>query len=254
MKKLSVFLIILLFCLTLVGCGKTTCSIEECKNDAIEDEFYGELYCEEHLEDRKAFDISKKAYDNVIKAYDIAEQYGDDIYDAWYVGIFNEDELYEQGSKLLASELNLTEEDVSQGVAYALIDAFGWNWDEVDPETKKAYMAVEDSGTYFLAVSLLADIKTFCVECVNGAYEVTGKSDEALTALEEAKTLMKELGEKYADYEHYPNLKKIYTETASFLDFCINPTGSFDQLRETLNEYKNNVRDLSNDLEYIFIK
>ena len=251
MKKLSAFLIMLLSCLALVGCGKTTCSIEECKNDAVEDELYGELYCMEHLENRKAYDISKEAYENISKAYTIVEQYGDDLYDGWYVGIFNTDELYEKGSRYLASELSLSEEEVTEGVAFAFVEAFGWNWDEVDQETKEGYMSL-DSGTYFLAVSLLADIKTFCVECVNGAYEVTGKTEEALLALEEAKAIMKQISEKYEDYEHYPALKAYYTETSSFLDFCSNPTGSFDQLRETLNKYKNNIRDLSSDLAYIF--
>ena len=252
MKKLSAFFIILLACFTLVGCGKTVCSIEECKNDAVEDELYGELYCTEHLANRKAYDISKEAYENITKAYEIVEQYGDDIYDGWYIGIFNTDELYDTGSRYLASELNLSEEDVAHGFAFALVDAFGWNWDEIDQETKEQYMIIDGSGTYFLAVSLLADIKTFCVECVNGAYEVTGKTEEALLALEEAKAIMKQMSEKYEDYEHYPALKAYYTETSSFLDFCSNPTGSFDQLPETLNKYKNNIRDLSSDLAYIF--
>ena len=255
MKKYLLVSFFIMSCLlSLIGCGKTTCSIEDCKSDAVEDEFYGELYCAEHLANRKAYDISKEAYENISKAYTIVEQYGDDLYDGWYVGIFNTDELYEKGSRYLASELSLSEEDVAQGVAYALVDAFGWNWDEIDQETKEEYMTIDGSGTYFLAVSLLADIKTFCVECVNGAYEVTGKAEEALLALDEAKAIMKQISEEYEDYEHYPALKAYYTETSSFLDFCSNPTGSFDQLRETLNDYKNNARDLSSDLEYIFTK
>ena len=230
--------------------AKKYCAIESCDEVAVEDTAYEEGYCKKHLANKKAYDVSKMAYENITKAYKITEQYGDDIYDAWYIGIFNTEDLYDQGGTYLASELNLTEEELAQGVSYALIQAFGMNWDETDQATKEEYM--EASGIHFLTVGLMADIKTFCVECVNGAYEVTGKNDEALLALEEAKTLMKQLSEEYADYEHYPNLKGYYTATSSFFNFCVNPTGSFDQLRTTINDYRNEARDYISDLDYIF--
>ena len=50
----------------------------------------------------------------------------------------------------------------------------------------------------------------------------TGAGKKAQTALNEAKAQMKELSEKYSDYEHYPNLKGYYTTTSSFFDFCNN--------------------------------
>ena len=70
--------------------------------------------------------------------------------------------------------------------------------------------------------------------------------------MDEAKVLMKELSEKYSDYEHYPNLKGYYTTTKSFFDFCQNPTGNFEQYKNTLNDYRNEARDYISDLDYIF--
>ena len=87
---------------------------------------------------------------------------------------------------------------------------------------------------------------------VSNAYKVNGKVDEAKNALDEAKAQMKELSEKYSDYEHYPNLKGYYTTTSSFFDFCQNPTGSFEQVKDTINDYKNEARDYISDLDYIF--
>ena len=87
---------------------------------------------------------------------------------------------------------------------------------------------------------------------VSKAYEANGKTDEAQKALNEAKAQMKELSEKYSDYEHYPNLKGYYTTTSSFFDFCQNPTGSFEQVKDTINDYKNEARDYISDLDYIF--
>ena len=87
---------------------------------------------------------------------------------------------------------------------------------------------------------------------VANAYKANGKASEAETALEKAKEQMKTLSEKYSDYEHYPNLKGYYTTTSSFFNFCQNPTGSFEQVKTTINDYKNEARDYMSDLDYIF--
>lgn len=55
-----------------------------------------------------------------------------------------------------------------------------------------------------------------------------------------------------SNYEHYSNLKGYYTTTNAFFEFCQNPTGSFAQVKDTINNYKNDARDYRNDLAYIF--
>lgn len=78
---------------------------------------------------------------------------------------------------------------------------------------------------------------------VSGAYAANGET---------AKAQMKNLSENYSDYEHYPNLKGFYTTTSSFFDFCQNPTGSFEQVKTTINDYRNKARGYISDLDYIF--
>ena len=73
----------------------------------------------------------------------------------------------------------------------------------------------------------------------------------AQTTPDEAKVLMKKLSKMYSDYEHYPNLKGYYTTTKSFFDFCQNPTGSFAQYKNMLNDYRNEACDYISDLDYI---
>ena len=63
---------------------------------------------------------------------------------------------------------------------------------------------------------------------------------------------MKEVNEKYSDYEYYPKLKDLLTQVSALLDFCNNPVGSFEQVKVTINDYKNDIRDLTNDLNYVF--
>ena len=58
------------------------------------------------------------------------------------------------------------------------------------------------------------------------------------------------LSEKYSDYEHYPALKGYYTTTNAFFDFCQSPSGSFEQVKTTINEYRNDARNYDKDLNY----
>lgn len=197
---------------------------------------------------KKAYEASKAAYENVDIAYEITEQFGSDIYEAWRMGIYDSDEMMENGVAHLASELSLSEDEIREGVAYALTDLSGDDWSELSEEDKKTL--TENADIIFAMME--DDLFTFCVVAVTGAYTVNGKVEEAQTALDEAKTQMKELSEKYADYEHYPNLKGYYTTTKSFFDFCQSPTGSFEQIKETINDYRNEARDYISDLDYIF--
>ena len=93
---------------------------------------------------------------------------------------------------------------------------------------------------------------SLCVRLINYAYTFNGEAEQARGALDEAKVLMKELSENYSDYEHYPNLKGYFTTTSSYFEFCENPDGSFDQYTETNNSYRNEIRDYTSDLDFIF--
>ena len=248
MKKLLAFVLVMIILVPFTGCGKTVCSVEGCENEAVEDTTYEESLCDKHLAGKKAFDASKVAYDSIDIAYEITEQYGSDIYEAWRMGIYDDDEVMDKGVKHLATELSLSEEELELGVAYTLADLFDEDWESMSEEEKKSYG--EDSEIYFYLME--DDLFSFCVMVVSNAYKVNGKVDEAQAALDEAKSQMKELSDKYSDYEHYPNLKGYYTTTSSFFDFCQNPTGSFEQVKDTINDYKNEARDYISDLDYIF--
>lgn len=249
MKRIIALFLVLVMCISLVGCGKTMCSIEGCENEAVEDATFEEAYCSKHLASKKAFTASKVAYDNIDTAYKICEQFGSDIYEAWRLGIYNKDDILDDGVAYLASELSLSEEEIAVGVAYVIaVNALKEDW-ETMPEDEKNELI---EGADALIEMMEDDLFSFCVLAVAGAYETNGKVEEAKTALTEAKSKMKELSDKYSDYEHYPNLKGYYTTTSSFFDFCQNPSGSFEQVKDTINDYKNDARDYISDLDYIF--
>lgn len=178
--------------------------------------------------DKQAFEISSSAYGHVNTAYESTEQFGSDIYEAWRVGIYDDDDV---SIEYLADQTSLSEEDISA----AIDDLVG----------------SEDVGDTFFYL-MEDDLFSACVMVVSKAYELNGTAQEISDNLEAAKGEMKQLSEKYSDYEHYPALKDYYTTTQAYFDFCQNPTGSFEQVKETLNDYKNDAREQQNDLNFVF--
>lgn len=215
-KTISLFLVLAL-CLSLCACG-------------------GE---------KKAFEASKAAYDNIDVAYEITEQFGSDIYEAWRLGIYDDDEILDDGADYLAEELSLSADEIRAGAAYTLYQD---EWETMTEDEKQE--AINNADMFF--VFFEDDLFSFCVAAVSNAYVVNGKVEEAQIALDAAKAQMKELSANYSDYEHYPNLKGYYTTTSSFFEFCQNPTGSFEQVKDTINDYNNEARDYISDLDYIF--
>lgn len=187
--------------------------------------------------EKRAFEVSKAAYNNINSAYQTVEVMGGDIYTAWRLGIYEKDEM---SIELLADELSLSEDDLEKGFSTLLVD-IGMQ-DLLDMEV--------DLDTFF---TLFEDeMFSVCVEIVKQAYTANGKIQFTQDCLREAKSQMKALGEDYSDYEHYPSLKGYYAVTNSFFDFCQNPTGSFEQMETTINDYRNEARNYINDLDYIF--
>ena len=195
--------------------------------------------------EKKAFEASKAAYDNIDIAYEITEQFGSDIYEAWRLGIYDKDEILDDGAAHLASELSLSVDEIRSGAAYFV---YKDEWETMSEEEKEE--KINNADLYFSYMK--DDLFSFCVMIVSNAYVLNGKIETAQTALDAAKAQMKELSSEYSDYEHYPNLKGYFTTTSSFFDFCQNPTGSFEQIKQTVNDYKNEARDFISDLDYIF--
>ena len=218
MKKIISLLLVIVICLSLAACEGS---------------------------DKKAFEVSNEAYKNIDIAYEITEQFGSDIYEAWRLGIYDDDEILDDGAVHLAKELSLSADEIRAGAVYAVYQD---EWDTMSEERREELIGKADLFFKYME----DDLFSFCVMAVSNAYVVNGKVEEAQTALDAAKSLMKELSKEYSDYEHYPNLKGYFTTTSSFFDFCQNPTGSFEQVKETINKYKNEARDYISDLDYIF--
>ncbi len=219
MNKKVIFISILILCLvSMTGCGK------------------GKI--------KEAFDISKVAYDNVNDAYALTEVFASDIYEAWRLGIYEKEKV---DLEFLARKLKLRESELEAGVVYALAIESGLDPENLSNEDKTTLEDYVDLYFYGRESKFSA-----CVNAVVGAYKANGKLSKAKKAMDDSKTNMKKLSEEYSDYEHYPKLKEFFTTEKAFLEFCENPTGSFEQVTTTINDYKNDVRECKSDLDFIF--
>ncbi len=198
-----------------------------------------------------AYQKAKSAYEDVDAAYTKVNEFSHDIYEAWFNGVNNEDEVkgkgsyysydYMDGLEYLADETDLPLEDLKKGVMYAYKD-----------EVVEEYTDTEVETAYKMIFASYDNTFSACVYIITATYKVTGRTAEIETLLASAKKSMKSMGKNYADYVHYPDLKNYLTNTLALFDFCCNPEGSFEQVVETFNQYRNQARQYYFSLDYIF--
>lgn len=222
MKKALLLFLALTLCLSLCACSGKTEPTEP---------------TEEVIDlDQEAFDRSQKAFELITETYISVNNFSGDIYEAWYLGV-NDKKSYDQDSEFedFADEMDIDQKYIEQAVA-SLLDEPSFSYGDW------SLLPYLYSGSYFSA----------WVSVISEAYVCSGDVEKMRDNLTEAKNLMKELSSDFSDYEHYPALKEYFTNTLAFLDFCCNPEGSFEQVVETFNSYRNAAREHFFDLNYIF--
>ena len=208
--------------------------------------------------DTVAYSVAKNSYSDIDAAYDKVNEFSHDIYEAWYNGINSKDQIkgkttsgyyykttsydYMKGLKFLAEETGLPFEDLKKGVIFK----------SKGEEAVASYTDKDVEDAYETMLSLYEDEFSACVAIITATYEVTGRTKEIETLLSSAKASMKSMSKKHADYVHYPDLKNYLTNTLALFDFCCNPEGSFEQVVETFNQYRNQARQYYFSLDYIF--
>lgn len=198
---------------------------------------------------KEAYDSASKAFDDIDAAYQKIDILSSDLYEAWLDGIYSSDEIHSRGVSFLASKMELSQTDLKNGIAAVIMSAYDEDWQQADDDTKAEYKKLV--GT-ILKNAEGEGLYSVCIRGVIKAYEINGTIDEINGLLSNGKATMKEMSEKYSDYEHYPALKGYLTTSTSFFEYCQDPSGSFEQAKETINQYRNDARDYRNDLAFIF--
>ena len=286
MKKVIALVLVFAMCSLLCACGKSKAAAE-CENlikaigevstdsgDAIEaaEKAYNALSSEEkdsisesasilntvseqyaalleEVQKKYVFELSKEAYNEITHAYSIIQKFGADLYEAWHLGATQPVNVQTMGIAFLGNDLNLSKDELKGGLGYFQAYIEDKNWDELSEAEKENYI---NSGDAFLKGVSNSNVLQTSIYAIPFSYIVNGKTEEAQTALSNAKNIMRELSENYSDYEHYPNLKGYYTTVISYFELCQKPKGTFVMLETTINDYMNDIRNYSSDLDFVF--
>jgi len=286
MKKALSLILALLMCFTLCACGKSEAVVKveelisaigevsvESKSaidaaqeafDALPEEEKAEVenyyvLVESHdafkqLEENAIKTNAKEVYENIKSAWTVADQVGTGIYNVWHGWVYEKEEMSSGGLQFFADKASLSLEDIVEGFAarnyvneqFAKTGIYWVEISDADKEfyrdaTVKAFEKASKSRQY-------AGMSDVLWGTVN-SFMLNGYIDGAQTLLETAKQELKELPE---DYEYYSALKDFYTTTSALVDFCASPSGSLDQYKVLLNDYRKEARDYMNDLDFVF--
>lgn len=240
MKKIISFLLAFVMCLSLAiyGGGHAAADTTKTKkNEAAEQK------------EKAAFEAASSIYTNINIAYEITQKYGNDLSEACLLSFTDEDELVKNGVKFLAKNLNASEEELLEGLVYAVaVDALGEDWEKVSETEKETYRELADTAFEFMG----DDLSGLCILVVKGTYKVNGDIKKAEKALDTAKAQLKQLKQDYPDYEYYSGLLDYYTATNRFFDYCVEPTGSYLDLMSAASEYQDEIEKHISALEFAF--
>lgn len=240
MKKIISFLLALVMCLSLAIYGGGHAAADTAKtqkNEAAEQK------------EKAAFEAASSIYTNINIAYEITQKYGNDLSEACLLSFTDEDELVKNGVKFLAKNLNASEEELLEGLVYAVaVDALGEDWEKVSETEKETYRELADTAFGFMG----DDLSGLCILVVKGTYKVNGDIKKAEKALDTAKAQLKQLKQDYPDYEYYSDLLDYYTATNRFFDYCVEPTGSYLNLMSAASEYQDEIEKHISALEFAF--
>ncbi len=193
------------------------------------------IYCNQSDPKEKEFESADIAYFYLTISHQLCTEIMDSIYGAWYFAIYESDDYYMFSSCLRAfcSEANLNQDDVKKSI---------------DKVLQKAGITDIDDDWRCVAMQ----VPSYAVAIVVQVYTDYGTYDSIDVNLSNAKEALKSVTNNYADYTGYPTLKSYYSEISSYYEFCSSPTGSFNQLKTTIETYETNLRKYKNDLSFIF--
>ena len=286
MKKIISLVLVFVMCLSLCACGKSEAvvnveklisaigevslesktAIDEAQKafDALSTDEKADVenyfvLVESHdafkqLEENAIKTNAKEVYENIKSAWTIADQVGTGIYNVWHGWVYEKEEMSSGGLQFFADKASLSLEDIVEGFAARnyVNEQFaktGIYWIEISDADKEFYrdatVKAFEKASKAKQYAGMSDVLWGTVY----TFTLNGYIDGAQTLLESAKQELKELP---TDYEYYSALKDFYTTTSALIDFCGSPSGSLDQYKVLLNDYRKEARDYMNDLDFVF--
>ena len=205
--------------LTMTACGPSKAELEEKKT-------------------QEAFDTAAIAYSALCEAGDMTVGVMKSVYGAWYFGIYKaKDSLSVNVVANLANEVVLTKSELEAGV-----------------KSLTSKLSTDETTVKHAMCDGLGNITAweFSLQVIYESYEANGSYDDIQSKIDAANAALKTMTNEFDGYKHYPTLKELYAKVSAYYEFTKNPTGSFQQLKDTMSSYENDIRTLKSDLSFVF--
>ncbi len=234
-KVLAGILALCLMISMLVACGTEPVPSTNSGNQVQKSDSNAGNQKQKNSQKETEYKSAKEAYTKLAESHELCVEVMASIYDAWYFSIYKAEDYLSVQSCFddFCAEANLNYNE-----ALSALDA-----------TLKTMGYSNPTG-----MEQLAGLRVFsiAVAVVQKVYEDNGTYDKIDKNISEAKTSLKEVTDTYSDYTGYSTLKSYYSEVAAYTEFCKEPTGSFGQLKTTVDNYETNLRKFKNDLSFVF--
>ena len=178
--------------------------------------------------EKAEFECGKKTYDDLVAASELCEDISYAVYGAWYFSIYEYDDYDTLFRKNAAFSSRV-------GI---------WDLEEFLKTSK----GIDDERDWVLYL----DDFNYSVDLVIEYLTANGEIAQLNTLLANAKSELKSMTQKYSDYTYYPALKQFYAQVVSYAEFITKPTGSFRELKSTIENYENEIRTYKADLAFVF--
>lgn len=193
------------------------------------------------LQGEMVYENAKKAYEKLNDVADLCMKGMDDIYGAWYFGIYKaSDSTTSNVYDNMAKETpHLSSQDLKDGADYygKLVGGVGYDM------LARIMVSTKTEGSW-----------QYCLYAAESAITLKGDYETINSEMDDAQNILQELTTTYDDYTYYPKLKDYYSAVSSYVEFFKNPSGSFKMLSDTVNDYENNIRTFQSDVGFLFKK
>ena len=147
------------------------------------------------------------------------------------------------------SNLFLSYDEVLDGECYAwTVYLFKQEWgSETEEQMQKSRESIATGTLFYMS----KDKKAACIATVIGAYKLNGDADRVNGAFEKYNALEYSVQKNERISKEVETLDRLYTSMKSFFDFCQSPSGSFNQVGDSMSQYRRDVQECMTTLDRI---
>ena len=209
-KKQCIIMATLCMALGIVGCGGSNSG-----NDA-------KSATQATVQENK--DEAKNVYKELNDAVTDIDALADDILNIWHYAIFD-----------ASGYTDLYEISVNMGVDYSTL---------VEVNNKTNYLSV-----VYIGDKLEGSLTSFsdAIACYIDCRQTDGSIDKINQSLNNVKDSIKSIPESAS---YYSKLKEYYIEANSFYEFCLSPTGNYDDAGNKVEEFRSKCQGYKSDLSF----